>query len=595
MASSLPSGTTPVVTKLYEQEFVHWSTFASEAEQKNAMETKMADMPIVQRFTHKHKSWVTKSFTVNSPLMRKLLSKVLENYQDLDLGCEKWTFSSPYIPLVHRWHRLQDFLQTASDPAMVKAAQDLIDFLLPLVKPSVEALEQTRLKDAICRITRNRKRAQHTDKNRWEILLKYIDWDGDQFGYKTMETIIEDYDGHRRIQSLPIWPISFATDPSAIRSKMIVRGRKFEEMRTYHFMQYEGRKVVTGGDVKEEEPVSGRVIMDASAYYTSCKIDDDWEEGSRCSLDDNKSNNSEDECIFNKLKLKEKIADTKPERTQVFTPLTDEQCLLTNPWVPGFDLKAKEWGLFIVEEMKEIAWNDDAFENLNKSLSNLDFDDFLADKGRGITILMFGPPDVGKTYTAEAVAERSRVPLYYMSVGALGTNPNEIEKALDRALELCRLWNAMLLLDEADVFLGTRREDTLARNELVSMFLSKLEYYQGILFLTTNRAASLDHAFQSRVDLLLPYSNLTADARRQLWQNFVKHAGGAKRFKIGDEDYNRLSLLNLNGREIKNLIKSARLLGMKSGQHVTADRLVQLAKKRVEAIEILNGGGETFK
>ena len=55
-----------------------------------------------------------------------------------------------------------------------------------------------------------------------------------------------------------------------------------------------------------------------------------------------------------------------------------------------------------------------------------------------------------------------------MSAGVLGTKPEEVEKLLDRALELCRLWNAMLLLDEADVFLGARTNDGLARNELVS-------------------------------------------------------------------------------------------------------------------------------
>ena len=98
---------------------------------------------------------------------------------------------------------------------------------------------------------------------------------------------------------------------------------------------------------------------------------------------------------------------------------------------------------------------------------------------------MFGPPGVGKTFTAEAgenfrpclrsfapltqpVAEKSRVPLYSMSAGMLGTKPEDVERSLDRALELCRLWNAMLLLDEADVFLGVRTNDGLARNELVS-------------------------------------------------------------------------------------------------------------------------------
>ena len=55
-----------------------------------------------------------------------------------------------------------------------------------------------------------------------------------------------------------------------------------------------------------------------------------------------------------------------------------------------------------------------------------------------------------------------------MSAGVLGTKPEDVEKSLDRALELCRMWNAMLLLDEADVFLGCRTNDGLMRNELVS-------------------------------------------------------------------------------------------------------------------------------
>lgn len=43
------------------------------------------------------------------------------------------------------------------------------------------------------------------------------------------------------------------------------------------------------------------------------------------------------------------------------------------------------------------------------------FDDFIKGKGRGLNILLFGPPGVGKTLTAKAMAEGSQIPLY--SVG----------------------------------------------------------------------------------------------------------------------------------------------------------------------------------
>jgi hypothetical protein len=67
-----------------------------------------------------------------------------------------------------------------------------------------------------------------------------------------------------------------------------------------------------------------------------------------------------------------------------------------------------------------------------------------------------------------AVAEKSHVPLYAVPAGVLGSHTACIEKALDQALDLCRLWNAILLLDKADVFLGARTNDGLVRNGLVS-------------------------------------------------------------------------------------------------------------------------------
>lgn len=66
------------------------------------------------------------------------------------------------------------------------------------------------------------------------------------------------------------------------------------------------------------------------------------------------------------------------------------------------------------------------------------------------------------------MAEKYRVPLYVLSAGDLGTLPDKVESGLDLALECCQLWDAVLLLDEADVFLEKRDSNSLSRNELVS-------------------------------------------------------------------------------------------------------------------------------
>ena len=88
--------------------------------------------------------------------------------------------------------------------------------------------------------------------------------------------------------------------------------------------------------------------------------------------------------------------------------------------------------------------------------------------GRGLVLLLFGPPGVGKSFTVEAVAEELKVPLYAMTAGDLGSQAWQIERALNRAFRACTLWKAVLLLDEADVFLSARNNDNLDRNEIVS-------------------------------------------------------------------------------------------------------------------------------
>jgi hypothetical protein len=66
------------------------------------------------------------------------------------------------------------------------------------------------------------------------------------------------------------------------------------------------------------------------------------------------------------------------------------------------------------------------------------------------------------------VAENLRAPLYYMTAGELSLDASSLEQSLSDILERCTKWNAVLLLDEADVFLEQRSSTHLERNKLVS-------------------------------------------------------------------------------------------------------------------------------
>jgi len=220
------------------------------------------------------------------------------------------------------------------------------------------------------------------------------------------------------------------------------------------------------------------------------------------------------------------------------------------------------------------------------------FDDFIQHKGEGIIILLCGPPGVGKTLTAEAIAEKSRVPLYMLSAGELGSTPKALESALNNALMCCQLWGAMLLLDEADVFLEARSSNSLERNELVAIFLRQLEYYQGLLFLTTNRTSTIDPAFKSRIDLILPYYDLDHAARKQVWKNFIDRLPPSE-VQLSERDFDELAKTEMNGRDIKNAIKTSLILA-KSDKPLKIDHLDVVIGIRKRVAEIgFNGGNPT--
>ncbi len=94
--------------------------------------------------------------------------------------------------------------------------------------------------------------------------------------------------------------------------------------------------------------------------------------------------------------------------------------------------------------------------------------DIIHNKGRGLVILLHGVPGVGKSSTAEAVAQRWKRPLLAITCGDLGLEAADVEHSLKEVFRLAQLWDCVLLLDEADVFLSQRSVSDLQRNSLVS-------------------------------------------------------------------------------------------------------------------------------
>ncbi|KAI1804748.1 hypothetical protein F4811DRAFT_552621 [Daldinia bambusicola] len=144
--------------------------------------------------------------------------------------------------------------------------------------------------------------------------------------------------------------------------------------------------------------------------------------------------------------------------------------------------------------------------------------DIVRGKGKGLILLLHGAPGVGKTTTAEGVAEKFKKPLFQLTCGDLGTTAKDVESALEMNFALASRWGCILLLDEADVFLAQRTKEDFQRNGLVAVFLRVLEYYSGILFLTTNRVGDFDEAFASRIHISLYYPELGRKETREVFK-----------------------------------------------------------------------------
>lgn len=131
---------------------------------------------------------------------------------------------------------------------------------------------------------------------------------------------------------------------------------------------------------------------------------------------------------------------------------------------------------------------------------------------------------VGKTSTAECVADKTKRPLFPITCGDIGETAMEVEAKLQHNFRLAHRWDSVLLLDEADVFLAKRNKTDLRRNAVTSVFLRSLDYYAGILFLTTNRVGGIDPAFKSRIHLSVYYPRLDLDTTISLYKAFLVRA-----------------------------------------------------------------------
>ncbi len=251
-----------------------------------------------------------------------------------------------------------------------------------------------------------------------------------------------------------------------------------------------------------------------------------------------------------------------------------------HPVVHVFDLKSHEEYWVHADFMEPYVYDESLREKLILPASHRELldilttdihsftEDIVEGKSAGNIILCKGVPGVGKTLTAEVYAELTKRPLYRVRSGTLGTSAGQMNKRLEEIFARVTAWDCVLLLDEADVFVS-RRGNSLEQNAIVAEFLRAVEYFDGLMFLTSNLGDNIDEAFLNRCAAIIDYKEPDAANARQIWGVMNAQFGAGLDEQVIDDLVEAFPVIR--PRDIKMLLRLAMRVAKSRGEALTVD------------------------
>ncbi|KAF2968106.1 hypothetical protein GQX73_g5410 [Xylaria multiplex] len=502
------------------------------------------------------------SLTVNSPHVLKAFRDVIRSYDPVASDfTSPLDLQGPFSMLVHYWDELDQYRKALCHTDGRKHLDLLFDFMEHELKSERNhALKMTQ-------------KGQISFKNAWFIYrpgdILYQEFMGEPWLLLCKKAVYEDhpedgsyleihsvYTNHNgtivgdaahvtklwqratfpqdnpvAITGLGVYPRKFVPVGDSLERRLKARGEKFLALKDGSTFKYDGQ-----AEWLKPPPYE---------YYDpmGCKFRGVWlpyTETGRVILD-RKTFGQEQQLSHIKIKL----AEPKP--------------WLCPPYTLGFSLSRKRWAHLLVENIHDAGWIPNTWDSLvlpekeKALLRSLVISHQYSDnprdqtqqKGKGLVILLHGTPGSGKTLTAEVAAEASKKAL----IATILSGSQNFEKELKKILQYATIWQAVVLLDEADVFLEARTDNSYDRNALVAS--------SGVVFLTTNRVSSFDKAMKSRIHLALGYTPPELDVRRQIWLRYLGAVPAKQSVIKAKEVVDQLAAAELNGREIANAVNTA--------------------------------------
>ena len=151
-------------------------------------------------------------------------------------------------------------------------------------------------------------------------------------------------------------------------------------------------------------------------------------------------------------------------------------------------------------------------------------EDVVENKSGGNLVLLQGAAGLGKTLLAEIYSEKMKRPLYRLPASYLGLDAATVEKQLAVVYANAARWNAVTLVDEADIYIR-RRDNDMVHNSVVGAMLIALERQNVLTFMATNRVNDVDEAIESRCIAIVNFEYPENEDAAKIWEIQSKHIG----------------------------------------------------------------------